>query len=137
VAVYICELPPAQQEAATTKTVVLWGHENLLGYSVELLLNTRKGLDLIKISDSLGVVFLLKQVEKIHPDVVVIYQLNCSSNAELPMRLLQNQARLKVIQVNLENNSVEVFSKQKVVINEGTDLLSIVEGCPRLPCPIE
>lgn len=136
-AVYLCDVPPAQLKAYAAKTVVLWGHENLLGYSVELLLNTRKDLELIKISEKLGAGVLLEQVEQIHPDVVVIYQLNSSSHADLPMRLAQIQERLKIILVNLENNSVQVFSKQVVQINEGTDLLAIVEGCPRIPCPID
>jgi hypothetical protein len=137
VAIYACELPPAQQKFVSRKSVVLWGHENLLGYSVEFLLNTRNCLDLVRISKDLGVDVLIEQVEKIHPDVVVIYEMNSSDNASLPMRLMKNQVWLKVILVNLENNTVEVFNKQMVQINEGSDLLSIVEGCPRLPCTIE
>jgi hypothetical protein len=116
---------------------VLWGRENLLGYSVEFLLNIRSSFVLVKIPDYMGENELIKQVETIHPDVVVIYQSNYSSNTGLPMRLLQNQIWLKVILVNLENNSVEVFNKQQVWINEASDLLSIVDGCPRLPCPNE
>jgi len=113
---------------------VLWGHENLLGYSVEFLLNSRKDLELVKLSGEMGAEALIEEVRKTHPDVVVIYQLDCSSNADLPVRLMENQLWLKVILVNLENNSVEVFNKQKVQISESSDLLSIVEGCPRLPC---
>lgn len=137
VAIYACELPPAQLKLVACKTVVLWGHVNLLGHSVESLLNTQKALNLIRISEELGVKGLIEEVETSHPDVVVIYQLNSSSNADLPMRLMKNQIWLKVIVVTLENNSVEVFNKQQVWINEPTDLLSIVEGCPRLPCSIE
>lgn len=136
-AIYACELPPALQKAATKKTVLLWGHENLLGYSVETLLNTRNCLDLVMISKDLGVEALFEQAQALHPDVVIIYQSNCSNIMDLPMRLMQNQARLKVILVTLENNSVQVFNKQQVLINESSDLFSIVEGCPRLPCPID
>jgi hypothetical protein len=113
---------------------VLWGRENMLGCAVESLLNNRNELDIIKISEEMGLDALIEKVETCHPDVVVIYQPNSCSNADVPMRLMQNQIWLKVILVNLENNSVEVFNKQQVWINESTDLLSIVEGCPRLPC---
>jgi len=134
VAIYACELPPAKIKHIAKKRVVLWGQEDMLGASVEYLLNISKNLNLIKISDRSDVNSLIEQVENTHPDVIVIHQADYSDNQDLPMRLMQNQSWLKVIIVNLENNSVEVFNKQKVSINEGSDLLSIVEGCPRLPC---
>jgi hypothetical protein len=137
VAIYACELPPALLKYSSRKTVLLWGHENLLGYSVELLLNAANDLDLVKVSADQGVDGLVAQVESIHPDVVIIYQLNSAFDPHLMTRLMQNQLWLKVVLVHLESNSVEIFNKQKVWINESPDLLSIVKGCPRLPCANE
>ncbi len=135
--VYACELPPSQIKVVTKKTIALWGQDDLLGFSVETLLNTRKEYwDVIRIPDYEGVDVLLQQVEKIKPDVIVLYQPKYIHYSTLPLQLMQNQQWIKVVIVNLENNSVEVISKQQVVIQEDSDLLSIVEGCPRLPCPI-
>jgi hypothetical protein len=134
----MCELPPSQIKFVAKKTIVLWGHDDLLGTSVEFLLNTRKQvLDLIRVTDEQGMDGLIQAVNTIQPDVVVLCDQLCSVNDVLPVQLMQDQQWIKLVIINPENNSVEVFSKQKLLIQEDTDLLSIVEGCPRLPCPSE
>ncbi len=111
-----------------TKTVILWGREDLLGRGVEFFLNTRSEWEVIRVSDKQGVDFLTQEVERVKPDVVIIYQGNCAGDVPVPMQLLQARPGLKVITVSLENNSVEVYSKQKVWLKEVSDLLTVVEG---------
>ncbi len=111
-----------------SKTVILWGREDLLGRGVEVFLNTRSEWEVIRISDKQGVDFLTQEVERVKPDVVIIYQGNCAEDVPVPMRLLQARPGLKVITVSLENNSVEVYNKQKVWLKEVSDLLSVIEG---------
>ncbi len=65
---------------------------------------------------------------QVKPDVVIICQEDCAGDMPLSMQLLQGRPGLKVITVSLENNSVEVYNKQKVWVNEVADLLSVVEG---------
>ncbi len=111
-----------------TKTVILWGREDLLGRGVEFFLSTRSEWEVIRVSDKQGVDFLTQEVERVKPDVVILYQGNCAEDMPVPMRLLQACPGLKVITVSLENNSVEVYSKQKVWLKEVADLLSVVVG---------
>ncbi len=111
-----------------TKTVILWGREDLLGRGVEFFLNTRSEWEVIRVSDKQGVDFLTQEVERVKPDVVILYQGNCAGDVPVPMQLLQARPDLKVITVSLENNSVEVYNKQKVWLKEVADLLSVVEG---------
>jgi len=137
VSVYACELPPTQIKPVLRKTIVLWGHEDVLGHSVEILLGARKDWTLVRVPEYRDIDQFCNEVDKIKPDVVVIYNRGFSSDIILPIKLIANHEWIKVVIVNLDNNSVEVVSKQKVVIQEDSDLLSIVEGCPRLPCPAD
>ncbi len=111
-----------------TKTVILWGREDLLGRGVEFFLNSRSEWEVIRISDKQGADFLTQEVERLKPDVVIIYQGNCNGDMPVPMHLLEGRPQLKVITVSLENNSVEIYNKQKVWLKEVGDLLSVVEG---------
>jgi hypothetical protein len=50
-----------------------------------------------------------------------------SDPAFIPMQLIKDIPSLRVITVNLENNSMEVFSKQKILVKDVTDLMTIFE----------
>ena len=132
-AIYSCELPPTQLKYVANKVVLLWGYEDLIGFSVEYLLKAHKDLHVIKIADNQDIDALLKAVEEIQPNSVILHMQDHATNVDLPILLMRNQQSLKVIVVNLHNNSVEIFTKQQVCLNESSDLVSIVEGCPRLP----
>ncbi len=112
----------------TSRTVILWGREDMLGRGVELFLNTRKEWEVIRISDKHDARFLAREVERVQPDVVIIYQGDCASETNLPAQIITNQPNLKVILVSLENNSIEVYNKQKILVTELSDLFSIVEA---------
>lgn len=112
----------------TSRTVILWGREDMLGRGVELFLNTRKEWEVIRISDKHDARFLVREVERVQPDVVIIYQGDCASETNLPAQIITNQPNLKVILVSLENNSIEVYNKQKILVTELSDLFSIVEA---------
>jgi DNA-binding NarL/FixJ family response regulator len=108
--------------------VILWGREDVLGHAVELFLNTCKEWEVIRISDKRSSEDLIQQVEKANPNVVILYQGDCASQTDLPMRLMQDHPGLKVIMVSLENNSMEMYHRQKIYIKEVSDLLAFVES---------
>jgi chemotaxis response regulator CheB len=132
-AIYSCELAPAQLTYVAKKVVLLWGYEDLIGFSVEFLLTAHKDLQVVKIADDQDIDTLLKAVEEFQPNSVILHLQNHVNNIDLPLLLMRNQQSLKVIVVNLHKNSVEIFTKQQVCLNESSDLVSIVEGCPHLP----
>lgn len=135
--IYACELPPTQLKVTGCKKIILWSGLNLLGFSVEYLLNTRPDWKVIHLSDDQGTQALINSVQSENPDIVVIYQTQPSDITDLVTHLMRNQQWLKIIIVTLDHNTVEVLNKQQVSIVESTDLLSIVEGCPHLPCLAE
>jgi DNA-binding NarL/FixJ family response regulator len=108
--------------------VILWGREDVLGSAVELFLNTCKEWEVIRISETQNSEDLIQQVEKVAPHVVILYQGDCASQTDLPMLLIQDHPGLKVIMVSLENNSMEMYHKQKIYVKEVSDLLTFVES---------
>lgn len=111
-----------------SKTVILWGREDMLGRGVEIFLNARKEWEVIRISDKRSIEFLFQEVSRVNPDVVILYEGDYAKDALVPLQLMQSSPELMVITVSLENNSMEVFNKKKVWVKEVSDLLSVVDG---------
>ncbi len=111
-----------------TKTVILWGREDTLGKGVGIFLNARKGWEVIRITEEQDARFLLQEVERVNPNVVIIYQGDYASETGVPAQLVTSHPGLKVITVSLENNSIEVYNKQKILVKDVSDLLSVVES---------
>ena len=114
------------------KTIVLWGREDLLSSSVELFLTAQKGWKVISISNEESFDALLLAVEKVHPNVVIIHQGDRSTNSSLPMQLIQDYPGLRVITMSLQDNLMEVYSKQKILVKAASDLISVVESAPMI-----
>ena len=106
------------------KKVVLWRRKDLLGDVMESFLNTQNDWDIINVTEDEPAKFFIEQVEKNKPDVVVIYEGAYVSITPLPALLMQACPTLRVITVNFENNSLEVFDKQKIQIEKASDLFS-------------
>ena len=112
------------------KTIVLWGREDLLSSSVELYLTAQKGWRVIGISIEENYETLIQTVAKVHPDVVIIHQGDHSANSSLPMQLIQDYPGLRVITMSLQDNLMEVYSKQNILVKAASDLISVVESAP-------
>jgi len=113
-----------------SKTIVLWGREDLLSSSVELFLTAQKGWRVVSISNEENFEALILAVGKVHPDVVIIQQGDRSSNSYPLMKLIQDHPGLRVITVNLNDNLMEVYSKQNILVKSASDLISVVEAAP-------
>ena len=113
-----------------SRTIVLWGREDLLSSSVELFLTSQKGWKVISISNEENFEALILAVNKVRPDVVIIQQGDRSSDSYPLMKLIQNHPGLRVITVSLKDNLMEVYSKQDVLVKSASDLISMVETAP-------
>ncbi len=111
-----------------TKTVLLWGREDLLSSSVEFFLASKNRWEVISLCNKDGTDALLKAVDSIQPNVVIIHLGEHDDPEKLPMALFQTFPALKVITVSLENNSVQIYNKQRVWIKDAADLLLAVEA---------
>jgi len=111
-----------------TKTVVLWGRGDLLSSSVELSLAAQKGWKVVNVYyDENNPETLIKTVDTINPDIVIMQKGDLAINMNLPTLLLHDHPELKVVTINHNNNMMEVFSKQNILITSVSDLTSIVE----------
>ena len=109
------------------KKAILWGPESLLVDSVEFFLKAGAAWDVVKISADYGVDYLVQQVKTLKPTVVILCQEKEESDTNLLMELSQVESCMKVVVVSLESNLIQVYSKQKVMMHNISDLLSVVD----------
>jgi DNA-binding NarL/FixJ family response regulator len=124
-------LGPIENEHANCSSfqkIILWGQDDLFTQAIESFLETRKTLNVIRILSDQGEDQLVEQVKALHPAIVILYLANCAPDEQLPLHILQNQPDLKVVVVSGENNRVQVFHKQNLILREASDLLSILES---------
>lgn len=113
-----------------SKTILLWSREDLLSSSVELLLTAQKGWKVVNIPNDESLDALTKAVDKFHPDVVIIHQGDCGGDLNPPTALLRNHSGVKVIILSPKDNLIEIYSKQNVIVQSASDLISVVEADP-------
>ena len=113
-----------------SKTIVLWGREDLLNSSVKIFLAAQEGWRVISIPEEEKFEALIVTVAKVHPDVVIIQQRDRSINSYPLMKLIQDHPGLRVITVSLKDNLMEVYSKQDILIESASDFISVVEAAP-------
>ena len=116
------------QISMKSKTIVLWGREDLLSTSVELLLTAQKGWKVINIPIEETLDALMKAMDEVKPDIVIIPREDHADHLKLPTVLFDNYPKLKVITVSPDNNLMEVYSKQDILISSAFDLISAIEA---------
>lgn len=116
-----------------SKVILLCGQDDVLSSYVEHFLTTQKGWRVVHISIKQDREALIKAVDKIKPDVVILQLGNRSSYPSLPASLLRNHPRLKVFTLSLDDNILEVFSKKNILIKSADDLISAIEVDPGIP----
>lgn len=111
---------------ASTRTIMLWGEEDLLSSTLELILATQKGWHVINIANEGNYDALIQAVNKVNPDVVIFHRGTFDNNFHLPTALFQNHPSLKVITASLTSNTMEVYSRQNVKVMSSSDLISVI-----------
>jgi DNA-binding NarL/FixJ family response regulator len=113
---------------AKSKMVVIWGGDDLLSTSIEYFLATKEDWKVVSISNKEDLDALLRVDDPPRLDIVIIHSGYQSVDAKIPESLLQNHPTIKVILLSLENNLLEIFSKQKMLIQQSSDLISAIEN---------
>ena len=111
-----------------TKTIIFWGSDDILSYSVKYFLTTENEWHLLTISPEENLDGMIQAVNRIKPEVVVIHQENYIGNDKLPIMLLQKHPGLKVIVFSSGNTMMEVYNKQDVLVESASDLISVVKA---------
>ena len=120
-----------------SRKAMIWGPDDLLTQAMEFFLKGEESWQVIRIPADQSTESLFEQVEKIHPDVIILHTGNCADTTDLPLQLLQDHPNLRVITASLEDNQMQVYSKQSIRLRKASDLLSIVEDRHFSNQPIE
>jgi hypothetical protein len=113
---------------ADTKTILIWGNEDVLSSSIGLILDARENWKVVNLSSTVDVDTLIKTVDETQPDII-IFNRTCHNNRNsLPLQFLKDHPGVKVITVNLEDNALEVYSKKKIIVKQVSDLISELEN---------
>ncbi len=111
-----------------SRKVIVWGQDDLLSWAVNFFLTARKDWKVLSFSCDLGIDFLIRQVEDLKPDVVVVYQTKCVNSARMFMQLFYTRPEMTMITVDPQENTMEVYNKKQILIERVSDLISVVEG---------
>lgn len=109
------------------KTILLLGRNDLLSVFVELLLSDHAGWEVVPVSVERDPDETFKALERYEPDVVISQEETGSMDTEILLILFHNNPALKVITLNLDNNLMEIYSKQNVLVQSTADLISAIE----------
>ncbi len=116
------------ENSIKSKMVIVWGQDDLLSWAVNFFLTSRKDWNVVSLSSERGIDFLIQEVENLNPDVVIVYQEKCFNSARLLMQLLYTRPELTMLTVSPRENSIEVYSKKQIFVQDVSDLISVVEG---------
>ena len=111
------------------RTIVLWGQNDLLTKAMEMFLTASEveAWNVIKLPANQCITTLVEQVQKIKPDLVILYQAKPGHDSEPLGKLIQDQPDLRMITVSLENNVMQVYSKRTITVRQVSDLLLVIE----------
>ena len=117
--------------SCTLRRAILWSDEDLLlEKAIESLLNQTQNWQVIKIPEKEEIHLLTQAVAKVDPEIIIINQGRLADPFPSPLHLIDIFPELKIITVNMQNNLVEIYSKQKIWIKEAADLISIIDEYP-------
>lgn len=115
---------------ASSKSAILWGRDDLLGMAIGSILTATRDWQVINILGNHDPKVLAREVEKSNPKIVFVNQGDRTDEFSPPLHLMRDFPDLKIIVINLDNNLVEVYNKQRIWIKEASELLSIVDEHP-------
>lgn len=110
-----------------SKRILLWSGEYILAQSIPLFLNGRQDWTVISIPETDDPHRWFQAVARLQPDVVILPQSCQQAGLASLLQLLTDCPAIKVISISLENNTMEVYSKQKIMVQQVSDLLAAIE----------
>jgi hypothetical protein len=110
------------------KMIVIWGSENILNSSIQYLIANKAGWIVVSASNVEDFEALIHPVKNKLAEVVIIHQGDLDESCELPLQLLQGHSDLRVITISLESNVMDIYNKHSLLVNEASDLISVIEN---------
>jgi len=109
------------------KMVVVWGSETILSTSIEFLLGNKADWKVVCVSSLEEFEALIIPGENEFSDIVIIHQVGLDESCLLPLHLLQDHTDLRMITISLENNVMDIYNRQSLLVKEASDLISVIE----------
>ena len=110
------------------KVVLVWGTESILSSSIQYLLAAKEEWEVISVSNLEEFNTLIASFEQIFSDIVVIHQGELDDPCNLPLQLLQEHAGIRLITISLENNVMDIYNKQSMLVKDASDLVTVIEN---------
>ena len=111
-----------------TRSILIWGNEDILSSSIELFLDANEKWNVVNLSNKDDLEALTMAVDATQPDIVIINHGYQNDLTNLPLQFLMDHPGIKVITLNLENNAMEVYSKQEILVKQASDLIAVIEN---------
>lgn len=115
---------------ARLKRILIWGREDVLSTSIEFVLAANKEWNVITIFSKEDCAALAQATEATEPDTVIARKESLDDSAAAAFCLLQSHPAIKVIIVSLEDNVVDVYCKESIVMRGAPDLLAAISNEP-------
>ncbi|MCA9874913.1 MAG: hypothetical protein KC441_14680 [Anaerolineales bacterium] len=109
------------------KTIVVCGSEDIFSSSIECILTAEENWRVITVSIREGWKVLNHKLATLCPDIVIIPEDPFNKITDSVLYLLQNYPVFKVIVINLENNMMDVYSKQNTLLEGISGLIQEIE----------
>lgn len=109
------------------KCILACSNEVLLKSIVEDLLRRTNELELVEIVAE-SQVELLEAIEEHQPQVLVMCHKTHDTLTMNYLEILQRYPEVLMITVSTDDNYMHIYGKQKVLITQSTDLLSVIQS---------
>ena len=113
------------QRASNVYRILIVENQQLLGGGLQSLLSGETNLDVIGISPR-NQLELVQKIRQIQPDVVLLDEDSCLTNATDLLTFLENFSKLRVIVVNANDNLAHIYIKKQILVSPADQLVSIV-----------
>jgi hypothetical protein len=116
------------QPETNARRAIVWGQDNLLARAVSSFLKDTIW-EVFSIANDGNIETLIQEIKRLNPEVVFLCRYRVEEeDSVLPLRLIEQHPCLKVITLGLDSNLMQVYSKQKIILQGAADLLSILEN---------
>lgn len=110
------------------KTILLLGQDDLLSRFVEQMLSEQADWEVVFVSMEQNTEAIYSVLENLSPDVVISQHGNAPRTSRALSILFRVNPKLKLINITLKSNMMEIYSKQNILIQSAADLISAIEA---------
>jgi len=111
-----------------SKIVVVWGGESILCSSIQHLLAAEQDWTVVSVSNMHDFEAIFPSINNNFSDIVIIHPAEHDKPGDLPLQLLHEHADIRVITISLENNVMNIYNKQSLLVKEASDLITVIEN---------